>query len=121
VKNIFVIILVCLPVFCYAQRAKIIGGVPPFDSTKLYRIQVGAYINAVSAENAFNSLQKAGLNPSYEDSIHYRRVVLAGLSLRHIPLILYLLYQAGFDEVIIREEGDDILSSILAVDALENK
>jgi hypothetical protein len=69
------------------RRVKIVGGIPPFDSTKLYCIQVGAYINAASAEKAFYVLQKAGLNPSYENSMYYKRIARLKFKAYPSPII----------------------------------
>jgi len=70
----------------------------------VYRIQVGAFRNAVYAEAAFNTLLSAGLNPVFENHAEYRRLVLAGISTRHISSVLAMVYNSGFKEVWLREE-----------------
>jgi rare lipoprotein A len=85
--------------------AEIRGGIPPAGSDKLYRLQVGAFLVPRNALDAFDRLRAAGLNPRYEQSGEFYRVVLAGLRARDIPAIAQTLGNAGFREAIIREEN----------------
>ena len=84
--------------------AVIIGNMPPAGSTKLYRLQVGAYKIPRNATDAFEKLKKAGLSPRYEQYGEFYRVVLAGIKASEIRSITQILGNAGFREVLIREE-----------------
>jgi rare lipoprotein A len=92
--------------FYSAPPAKILGGMPPMDSYKIYRLQVGAYKVPRNALNAFEKLKSAGLNPVYvyEQNGEYYRVILGGLKAQDIPSIAQKLGDSGFPEAIIREE-----------------
>ena len=87
-----------------APAAKIIGNIPPAGSSRLYRVQVGAYKIPKNATDAFDKLKKAGFNPSYEQHGDYYRVVLAKLKAAEIQSIAQKLGNAGFHEAIIRDE-----------------
>jgi rare lipoprotein A len=84
--------------------AEIIGGIPPAESTKSYRLQVGAYNAPRNAVDAFDKLRAVGLNPAYERHGDLYRVVLAGLSAGEIQSIAVKIGNAGFREALIREE-----------------
>ena len=86
------------------RPAEIKGRIPQADSTKLYRLQVGAYVVPRNAVEAFEKLKNSGLNPAYEKSGDFYRVVLAGLRAGDIQSIAQKLGDAGFREAIIREE-----------------
>ena len=92
------------PVFFPAPAANIMGGIPPAGSTRLYRLQVGAFSNPRNAVDAFTRLRNAGLNPAYEQHGDMYRVVLAGLRANEIQSIAQTLGNAGFREALIREE-----------------
>jgi rare lipoprotein A len=87
-----------------APVANIIGRMPPAGSTRLYRLQVGAYRVPRNAVDTFSRLKDAGLNPAYERSGDFYRVVLAGLRASEIQSTAHILGSAGFREAIIREE-----------------
>ena len=93
------------PVFYPAPPAEIRGGIPPAGSAKLYRLQVGAYKIPRNAVEAFDKLKNAGLDPAYERSGEFYRVVLAGLKAGDIPSIAQTLGNAGFKEALIRAEN----------------
>jgi rare lipoprotein A len=78
------------------------GAVP--QAGKFYRIQVGAYAVPRFAVESFEKLKDAGLNPAYERNGEFYRVVLAKLRGEDIPSITLTLGNAGFLEVLIREE-----------------
>ena len=85
--------------------ATILGGIPPRESLKSYRLQVGAFIVPENAIDVFDKLKNAGLSPRYEKNGDYYRVVLAGLKAEEIPAIAQTLGDTGFKEAIIREEN----------------
>jgi len=90
--------------FYNAPAAKIVGGIPPATSSKSYRLQVGAFTVPRNALNAFEKLKNAGLNPAYEQSGEFYRVVLAGLKASEIQAIAQILANNGFPEAVLREE-----------------
>ena len=90
--------------FYPAPAANILGGIPPAGSTKLYRLQVGAYKVPRNALDAFNKLKSLGLNPAYEQNGEFYRVVLAGLKAGEIQSIAQTLGNSGFREALIRED-----------------
>ena len=90
--------------FYPAPAARILGGIPPAESLKSYRLQVGAFKVPRNAIDVFNKLKNAGLNPAYEQNGEFYRVVLAGLKAAEIPEIAQTLGNSGFPEALIREE-----------------
>ena len=91
--------------FFPAPPARIIGNIPPSDSTSTYRIQVGSFRVQGNAVETFVKLRAAGLNPSYEQSGEFIRVVLSGLRAQDIIQTAQSLGNAGFPEVMIRQEN----------------
>ena len=92
------------PTMYAAPPARIMGGIPPAGSSKSYRIQVGAYKVPRNAVDAFDKLKNAGLNPAYEKSGDFYRVVLSGLKASEIQPVAQTLGNIGFNEALIREE-----------------
>jgi len=88
-----------------APAAVVRGGMPPATSTKLYRLQVGAYSVPRNAKVASDKLQAAGLKPAYEKNGNLYRVVLPKLRAGDIPSITQTLGNIGFPEALIREEN----------------
>ena len=88
-----------------APPAVIKGVIPPSGSTRLYRIQVGAFSVPRNALDVFERLKAAGLNPRYEQYGNLYRVVLAELKAADIPAIAQKLGNSGFQEVLLREES----------------
>lgn len=84
--------------------AKIIPAIPPADSGKSYRIQIGAYKVPRHAVDVFDKLKNAGLNPSYEQSGEVYRVVLFGVKAKDVESVAEKIGSAGFNEAVIREE-----------------
>ena len=87
-----------------APPAQIRGTIPEPGSANLYRLQVGSYRVPRNAVEVFERLRNSGLNPAYERNGAYYRVVLAGLSAGEISSIAQVLGNAGFREVLIRQE-----------------
>jgi rare lipoprotein A len=71
---------------------------------KLYRIQVGAYVQPRNAVEAFDKLKRVGLDPAYEKYNDFYRVVVAGIKNAEVRTVAEKIGQAGFREAIIREE-----------------
>ena len=93
------------PAFSAAPPAVIRGSIPPAESAKLYRLQVGSYTVPRNAVDSFDKLKGAGLNPAYERYGEYYRVVLANLRAAEISSVAQILGNTGFREAIIREEN----------------
>jgi rare lipoprotein A len=92
------------PVQPLVPAAQLKPGIPPSDTGKYYRIQVGAYKEPRYAVEAFEKLKKAGLYPAYERHDEYYRVVLSGLRQQDLGMVTERLGQAGFREALLREE-----------------
>ena len=92
------------PIFFPAPAAVILGGIPPVESVKSYRLQVGAFIVPRNAINAYEKLKSAGLNPVCEQNGEFYRVVLAGLKAKEIQSVAQILGNTGFREALIKEE-----------------
>jgi hypothetical protein len=90
---------------CFPQQNfKIIGRVPPSDSSHYYRIQVGAFKMPLNAERALARLQKSGFVPQYEYHRDFIRVFLGGINPWEIPAILQHIESLGFKEVWLTED-----------------
>jgi len=87
------------------RPAEIKGGIPAAGSTKLYRLQIGAYKIQRNAMDAFDKLKSIGLSPAYEKNGDFYRVVLAKIRAGDIPSVSQKLGNAGFPEALIREEN----------------
>ena len=87
-----------------APPAQIRGSVPSLESANLYRLQVGSYSVPRNAVASFERLRNLGLSPAYERHGTFYRVVLARLRAADIPAIAQILGNAGFREVLIRQE-----------------
>ncbi|MDR1363438.1 MAG: SPOR domain-containing protein [Spirochaetaceae bacterium] len=82
--------------------AEIIGG--PFVSGRYYRLQIGSFKVAKNAVEVFDRLSAAGLNPQWEPFGEMYRVVISNVRADEIDSIAIRLGNAGFKEVIVREE-----------------
>ena len=106
-RGFFVVILLFISMVCFPQQnmpRKIIGQIPNSNSTKLYRIQVGAFKVIWNAENTFSRLTREGFIPAYEKYNSYTRVMVTEIPANQIRNYLTRLKRIGFDEVIIRED-----------------
>jgi hypothetical protein len=65
---------------------------------------VGSYKEARNALSTFERLKNAGLNPLYERSGDYFRVVLSGIPSDEVNNVLQTLGTAGFGDPLLREE-----------------
>jgi len=95
---------VATPTMFPAPPAVIQGTIPAVESVNLYRLQVGSYRVPRNAVDSFERLRDLGLNPAYERSGDFYRVVLAGIKAGDIPSIAQLLGNAGFRSVLVRQE-----------------
>ncbi|GHT69915.1 hypothetical protein FACS1894110_20350 [Spirochaetia bacterium] len=77
---------------------------PTVPANKVFRIQVGSYRVARNAVETFDKLKAAGLNPVYERSGEYFRVVLSGIRSDDVDSVIRRIGAAGFRDPLIREE-----------------
>ncbi|WP_010256147.1 SPOR domain-containing protein [Treponema primitia] len=75
----------------------------PRDNT-LYRVQVGAFKTRVNAQEAFNRLLNAGFSPVFEVQGGLTRVQIPWIRGYEVRALGERLYNAGFREVLLREE-----------------
>jgi len=95
---------------CFAQQklpAKIIGNIPS-GGDKKYQIQVGAYKIEKNAEDAALRLRSIDLTPSSEKFLDFTRILVKGISANQVKSILFNIANAGFMEVIIREDTPSV-------------
>jgi len=109
-RRFFVIMnLLFLSFYCFSQQrlpSRIIGGIPNTDSTKTFQIQVGAFRIAKNADNAAAKLKAGGFVPVNEKYLDLGRVMVTGIPGGQVSSYLALLKLLGFDEVIVREDGE---------------
>jgi hypothetical protein len=105
------IILFCnlffISFFCFAQQnlpARIIGNIPDGSGNKIYQIQVGAYKIEKNAQDAILQLKNIALQPSTEIFRDFTRVLIKEIPANQVKSILATIANAGFKEVIIRED-----------------
>ncbi|MDR2630278.1 MAG: SPOR domain-containing protein [Spirochaetaceae bacterium] len=116
-KILISFVLLLMGNFCFPQQnLKIIGRIPPPDSTTSYRIQLGSFRTPGNAEAAFIRLKNAGFNPVYENYRNFTRVLLAGIKGWNMSLILKNIELLGFKEAWITEDRNAAPSSGLLVD-----
>ena len=110
-------------VFCFAQQNtnfRIIGKVPDAGDQRLYQIQVGAFRLCQNAEEAYERLNSAALNPAYESFSGFIRVVLNRLPARDVPSYLNTIQNAGFPEVIVRIDiGRPAMRTLVCTEACD--
>jgi rare lipoprotein A len=82
--------------------AEISGG--PFVNGRYYRLQIGSYKVAKNAVEVFDRLAAAGLDPKWERYGELYRIVLSNVRAEDINSISIRLGNAGFKEVMAREE-----------------
>ncbi|MCL2276967.1 MAG: hypothetical protein FWC21_03635 [Treponema sp.] len=100
-----VTILICfifISVFCFAQNLRVVGSVPSSDDSRLYQIQVGAFLETRYAQNAYDALARASLNPVFERFNNFTRVIAAGIPANQVTGTINTLRTLGFTEIIIR-------------------
>jgi len=98
--------LLFLSFYCFAQQnlpGKIIGKIPDRSSALKYEIQVGAFSVEKNTQQALSQLRRNGLNPVTEQYLNLTRVMIKGIPAGQVTNFLVIIKQAGFNEVIIRE------------------
>jgi len=94
---------------CFSQQnvpSRIIGRIPNIESTQTYQIQVGAFGITQNANNVFARLKSNGFNPIYESYFNLIRVLIPNIPAGQVKNHLMRIKSLGFDEVIIREDGN---------------
>jgi rare lipoprotein A len=87
----------------FGPRARLNPSITP-SPNRIYKLQVGSYKIAGNAVDAYVKLKAVGLDPSYERSGDFFRVVLAGVRGTDVTSVTEKLGAAGFKEAVIREE-----------------
>jgi hypothetical protein len=87
-----------------APPAVIIPRMPDPRSTKVYRVQAGAFLVPENAETALSRLRAVGYSPTLERFENYYRVVISGVRARDVQGLSYRIGYAGFEEAWLREE-----------------
>lgn len=118
-KRVFIIINLLLAcAICYAQinsSVHIYGRVPDSSDNRLYRIQVGAFLETQNAQRAFERLSAASLNPVYERHQNFTRVLISGIPAGEIQNYAERIYRIGFSEIIIRPDTGAVSGETLPV------
>jgi hypothetical protein len=78
---------------------------PNANNGKIYRVQVGAFLDMWHAKEAFDFLTTVGFKPAYERAGDYIRVVIPGIRAADMPTVARLIGKVGFREALIREEN----------------
>jgi len=115
----FTIVLFVISYYCFSQQnipSRIIGRIPGINSTQTYQIQVGAFRIAQNADNVSIRLRSAGFNPVHESYLNLTRVLIPNIHARQVRDYLVRIKSLGFDEVIIREDGNYIVRERLTED-----
>jgi hypothetical protein len=104
-KIVISLVLLVMGNVCFSQQnLKISGRIPPPQSEKMYRVQLGSFKIPRNAETSAATLRNAGFNPVRESYRDFTRVLLTGISARNIPAILRNVELLGFKEAWITED-----------------
>jgi cell division septation protein DedD len=87
-----------------SQRVNVTPRMPDSRSGRMYRVQVGAFVNTFFARRSFDRLREAGFRPAYERYGKYYRVVIPGVRAADMAGLIRRLGSAGFSEAWLREE-----------------
>ena len=82
---------------------KVVPGLPNPNSRKIYRLQVGAYARAETADVAECALKTAGFETRREARGSLTRVLAVGIAAADVKSAVQAIESAGFGEVWIRE------------------
>ena len=86
-----------------ASTVKVIPRLPAQGDRKLYKIQVGAFVNKRGADQLFAALQNAGFSPVHEKFGNWNRVVISGVRGSDISDMTRRLGSVGIKTVWLRE------------------
>jgi len=117
-RAIFIIHFFFLSILCFAQintDMLISGRIPDTTDGRLYQIQIGAFKLVQNAENSFERLRNASLNPSFEKYMDYTRVLIRGIRAGDIPAYIERIKRVGFSEVFIKVDTGNTMTAHLPV------
>jgi hypothetical protein len=86
-----------------AAAVKVIPRLPARGDGKLYKIQVGAFVNKTGADQLFAALQNAGFSPVHEKFGNWNRVVISGVRGSDVSDMTRRLGSVGVKTVWLRE------------------
>jgi hypothetical protein len=86
-----------------ASTVKVIPRLPAQGDRKLYKIQVGAFVNKTGADQLFAALQNAGFSPAHEKFGTWNRVVISGVRGSDVSDMTRRLSSVGVKTVWLRE------------------
>ncbi|MDR2052962.1 MAG: SPOR domain-containing protein [Treponema sp.] len=86
-----------------AAAAEVIPRLPAQGDRKLYKIQVGAFVNKTKADQLFAVLQNAGFSPAHEKLGRWNRVIISGVRGSEVSDITRRLGSVGVKTVWLRE------------------
>jgi cell division protein FtsN len=84
-------------------QVRVIPALPDPNSSRIYRLQVGAYAVHNTADMMAQRLRAAGLQAGIEDYNSLKRVYVPGVSAAEAGTVVQMLGLLGFEEVWIRE------------------
>ncbi|MDR2784796.1 MAG: SPOR domain-containing protein [Treponema sp.] len=86
-----------------AAVVKVIPRLPAQGDRKLYKIQVGAFVNKTRADQLFTVLQSAGFSPVHEKFGDWNRVIISGIRGSEVNDVTRRLGSVGVKTVWLRE------------------
>jgi hypothetical protein len=113
-RSFILVSLLFVSVLGFTQQnpgVRVIGSIPAATDSRLYQIQVGAFIVVRNAEGAFARLANASLNPSYERYLDFTRVLVKGIRARDVPSYIDRIRRAGFSEVFVKIDPNVVTAS----------
>jgi hypothetical protein len=81
----------------------VIPQLPPAGDRKIYRIQVGSFVQKSGADNMYRILRDAGLSPVHEKYRTYNRVVIPGIPGTDVASLTRRLSALGITEIWLRQ------------------
>jgi cell division septation protein DedD len=85
------------------STVRVIPRLPAQGDRKLYKIQVGAFVNKRGADQLFTALQNAGFSPVHEKFGNWNRVVISGVRGSDVSDMTRRLSSVGIKTVWLRE------------------
>ncbi|MDR3336795.1 MAG: SPOR domain-containing protein [Treponema sp.] len=82
---------------------KVIPQLPPAGDRKIYRIQVGSFVQKSGADTMYRILRNAGLSPVHEKYKTYNRIVIPGIPGTDVASLTRRLSALGITEIWLRQ------------------
>jgi cell division septation protein DedD len=82
---------------------KVIPRLPAAGDRKVYKVQVGAFVNEIGAVRLFQTLSDAGLSPVHEKFGNWNRVLISGVPGSEVSALVRRLSSFGIKTVWLRE------------------